>query len=303
MTGVGDSGMTLSGGQKARIALARAVYQDKQIYLFDDIMSAVDMKVAKHIFQQCVMGYLKHKTRILCTHHVQYLTHADRIILMENGSVKLEGKPVEVLSNVDDFLPIDLELEDSTASSVNTTITDSIRTEATVTDNDSLLSEEFKESGSIHSNVYVSYWKAMGFMLTVSILLALFLMQTSRNMSDWWLSFWVTAATNTSNSTNVTGYSYINQFSFDMEQRVLMSPRSPEEEDPVKHYLIIYGVFAGLNSLFTLIRAFLFAYGGITAASKIHKLLLKSIMKVGSNFKYSQGFLTLFFRRKLVFLM
>lgn len=92
MTGVGEGGMTLSGGQKTRIALARAVYQDKQIYMFDDIMSALDAKVAKYIFKNCIMNYLKYKTKILCTHHVQYLVHADKIFLMKHGKIEMEGK-------------------------------------------------------------------------------------------------------------------------------------------------------------------------------------------------------------------
>lgn len=86
--------MTLSGGQKARIALARAVYQDKAAYLLDDILSAVDVKVAKHIFQHCIRGLLVNKTRILCTHHVKYLMYADRIGLLENGTFKTIGKLV-----------------------------------------------------------------------------------------------------------------------------------------------------------------------------------------------------------------
>lgn len=96
LTGVGEGGTTLSGGQKARIALARAVYQDKSFYLLDDIIAAVDANVAKHIFQQCIMGLLKNKTRILCTHHIQYLINADRIILMENGKIKSQGKSIMI---------------------------------------------------------------------------------------------------------------------------------------------------------------------------------------------------------------
>lgn len=91
LTNVGEEGMTLSGGQKARIALARAIYQDKSIYLLDDILSAVDVRVAKHIFQNCIMGLLRNKTRIVCTHHIQYLIQADRIVVMEEGSFKQQG--------------------------------------------------------------------------------------------------------------------------------------------------------------------------------------------------------------------
>lgn len=88
--------MTLSGGQKARIALARAVYQDKAAYLLDDILSAVDVKVAKHIFQHCIMGLLVNKTRILCTHHVKYLMYADRIAQLENGTFTNIGKILKI---------------------------------------------------------------------------------------------------------------------------------------------------------------------------------------------------------------
>lgn len=91
LTGVGEAGMTLSGGQKARVALARAVYQDKPVYLLDDILAAVDARVAKHIFQQCIMGFLKSKTRILCTHYEAYLVHADTVLYMEDGKVTMQG--------------------------------------------------------------------------------------------------------------------------------------------------------------------------------------------------------------------
>ena len=67
-TMVGEKGITLSGGQKSRVALARAVYQDKDIYLLDDPLSAVDPKVASKIFSNCINGLLKDKTRVLVTH-------------------------------------------------------------------------------------------------------------------------------------------------------------------------------------------------------------------------------------------
>lgn len=52
---IGEKGITLSGGQKARLALARAIYEDADIYLFDDPLSAVDAKVAKQLFEQCFL--------------------------------------------------------------------------------------------------------------------------------------------------------------------------------------------------------------------------------------------------------
>lgn len=89
LTIVGDRGASLSGGQKARINLARCVYRDADIYLLDDPLSAVDIHVAKHLFDECISGYLSRKTRILVTHQVQHLKEAHRIIILKNVRSKL----------------------------------------------------------------------------------------------------------------------------------------------------------------------------------------------------------------------
>lgn len=89
---VGERGAALSGGQRARVALARAVYRDADIYLLDDPLSAVDAHVAKHLFEGCVQGYLRGKTRVLVTHQVQFLKGADLIIVMNNVSINWISK-------------------------------------------------------------------------------------------------------------------------------------------------------------------------------------------------------------------
>ncbi|XP_045472553.1 ATP-binding cassette subfamily C member 4-like isoform X2 [Harmonia axyridis] len=88
---VGDRGASLSGGQKARINLARAVYREADIYLLDDPLSAVDVHVSKHLYEQCINGYLKNKARILVTHQVQNLKNADNIVILENGRIVSQG--------------------------------------------------------------------------------------------------------------------------------------------------------------------------------------------------------------------
>jgi ATP-binding cassette subfamily C (CFTR/MRP) protein 4 len=67
---IGERGINISGGQKARISLARAVYSDADIYLFDDPISAVDPDVANKIFNDCIKDFLKDKIRILITHQL-----------------------------------------------------------------------------------------------------------------------------------------------------------------------------------------------------------------------------------------
>ncbi|XP_048086707.1 ATP-binding cassette sub-family C member 12-like isoform X1 [Alosa alosa] len=90
-TEIGERGLNLSGGQKQRISLARAVYSNRDIYLLDDPLSAVDAHVGKHIFEECVKKALKGKSVILVTHQLQYLEFCDDVMLLENGEIKEAG--------------------------------------------------------------------------------------------------------------------------------------------------------------------------------------------------------------------
>jgi ATP-binding cassette, subfamily C (CFTR/MRP), member 4 len=94
-THVGERGSALSGGQRARVSLARCVYKNASIYLLDDPLSAVDAHVGKQLFDECIgpEGYLARQkaTRILVTHQVHFLKDADWIIVMENGSILRQG--------------------------------------------------------------------------------------------------------------------------------------------------------------------------------------------------------------------
>ena len=87
-TELGENGINLSGGQKARIALARSVYADRDIMLLDDPISALDPKVAKKVFDKVLRGVCRDKTIVLATHAVDYLKLADKIILLDNGRIE-----------------------------------------------------------------------------------------------------------------------------------------------------------------------------------------------------------------------
>lgn len=77
MTEIGEKGMNISGGQKARISLARAIYANHDIYLLDDILSAVDVNLAEFLMRETIKGYLHDKTVILVTHCLKYAKLAD----------------------------------------------------------------------------------------------------------------------------------------------------------------------------------------------------------------------------------
>ncbi|XP_077150158.1 multidrug resistance-associated protein 1-like [Ranitomeya variabilis] len=104
-TEIGERGVNLSGGQKQRVSLARAVYNNADIYLLDDPLSAVDVHVGKHLFDK-VIGYnglLKNKTRILVTHSLTVLPLVDLIVVMEDGRIGQTGTYAELVSTRKDF--------------------------------------------------------------------------------------------------------------------------------------------------------------------------------------------------------
>lgn len=88
---VGEQGSSLSGGQKARVNLARAIYKQSDIYLLDDPLSAVDMHVGKHIFEKCIKEFLADKICVLVTHQLQYLRNVNHVVLLNNGKIEAEG--------------------------------------------------------------------------------------------------------------------------------------------------------------------------------------------------------------------
>ncbi|KAB1202796.1 putative ABC transporter C family member 15 [Morella rubra] len=87
LTEIGERGVTLSGGQKQRVQLARALYQDSDLYLLDDLFSAVDAHAATSLFNECVIGALSRKTVLLVTHQVDFLPAFDSILFMTEGKI------------------------------------------------------------------------------------------------------------------------------------------------------------------------------------------------------------------------
>ncbi|EFJ28692.1 ATP-binding cassette transporter, subfamily C, member 15, SmABCC15 [Selaginella moellendorffii] len=98
LTEIGERGLNLSGGQKQRIQLARAVYNDADIYLLDDPFSAVDAQTAATLFHECVMKSLRNKTVVLVTHQVEFLPALDVVVVMEGGTIEQLGSYEELLN-------------------------------------------------------------------------------------------------------------------------------------------------------------------------------------------------------------
>ncbi|KAL9237382.1 hypothetical protein vseg_011936 [Gypsophila vaccaria] len=106
MTEIGERGVNLSGGQKQRIQLARALYQDADIYLLDDPFSAVDAHTATSLFNEYVMEALSGKTVLLVTHQVDFLPAFNCCLLMSDGEIIQSGSYNELLASSQEFLAL-----------------------------------------------------------------------------------------------------------------------------------------------------------------------------------------------------
>ncbi|KAK1169079.1 cystic fibrosis transmembrane conductance regulator [Acipenser oxyrinchus oxyrinchus] len=102
-TVLGDDGVTLSGGQRARISLARAVYKDADLYLLDSPFSHLDILTEKDIFERCICTLMANKTRILVTSKLEHLKKADKILLLHNGQCYFYGTFTELQSQKSDL--------------------------------------------------------------------------------------------------------------------------------------------------------------------------------------------------------
>ncbi|PNT76346.1 hypothetical protein BRADI_1g47277v3 [Brachypodium distachyon] len=255
---IGEKGLNLSGGQRARLALARALYHDSDLYLFDDILSAVDSQVASRILEKAIMGpQMKRKTRLLSTHNLQAISAADMIVVMANGFVKWFGTLECFLAT-----PYSRMYKPDSSSAVSATISQKDKQSSNscefkakdLLDNDSVVDHdeqrdqteaETRKEGMVELIVYKKYATFAGWSMVFLIFLSAFLMQASRNGNDLWLTYWVDTRTGTNNT---------------------------------RFYLTILAVFGIINSFFTLGRAFSFAYGGLCAAIQIHTDLLSNLI-------------------------
>ncbi|KAM0842060.1 hypothetical protein ACQ4PT_058608 [Festuca glaucescens] len=105
-TVIGERGINLSGGQKQRIQIARALYQDADIYLFDDPFSAVDAHTGSHLFKECLLGGLGSKTVVYVTHQIEFLPAADLILVMKGGRIAQAGKYNEILGSGEELMEL-----------------------------------------------------------------------------------------------------------------------------------------------------------------------------------------------------
>ena len=192
---INSSSANVSGGQKARIALARCLYKDADIYLFDDPFSSIDNKVKNLLFNELINGYLKDKGKVLVTNDVNKCKHADKILFMEKGSIKFIGTYQEYLQKY-----ASEDLEESVQLFNIEQKNDEKKDD--VNDNNGLMTEEEEEEAIeknpyinkyFHSNkgnnvsckTYVDFIKYQGgFIITLILVILIILSSTLQTYTD-----------------------------------------------------------------------------------------------------------------------
>ncbi|XP_043560557.1 multidrug resistance-associated protein 5-like isoform X1 [Chiloscyllium plagiosum] len=103
MTEIGERGANLSGGQRQRISLARALYSDRNTFLLDDPLSAVDSHVGAHMFTHAIKSGMMGKTVLFVTHQLQYLVDCDEVLFMRDGCIAEQGTHEELMTLNEDY--------------------------------------------------------------------------------------------------------------------------------------------------------------------------------------------------------
>jgi ABC-type multidrug transport system fused ATPase/permease subunit len=236
-TEIGEKGITLSGGQKARIALARAVYHAADCTLIDDALSAVDAHVARHLFDKAIVEELlrprsdgDQRSVVLVTNALQYLNHprVDRIVVLRDGCVaetgsyeELSGRPnslfrrflsvIEETGVSKDVLgeetPVATEALPTEPAPLHAVSTEAAEPKKAA----KLMSEEVRLTGHVTSHVYMTWAKAAGGILApIGILVGFSLTEGITVLSSWWLTYWSNHATAESQTKFLAVYALIN---------------------------------------------------------------------------------------------
>lgn len=191
---VGERGKMLSGGQKARIGLARAVYKKADIYLLDDPLSAVDPEVGKHLYKECIEEFLNDKIRVLVTHQLQHLRNAHHIVLMKEGKIEKEGTFSDLQTSGMDFTKLfeqyNTEVEEKEIQVDNNEDILTVSSESDF-EGPEVQAEEMAKGG-LRLKVYGKYAKAGGGCCKMFGLLVIFLLTACFTYGgDFFVSYWV----------------------------------------------------------------------------------------------------------------
>ncbi|KAI8621186.1 P-loop containing nucleoside triphosphate hydrolase protein [Chytriomyces sp. MP71] len=259
LTSIGERGINLSGGQKQRVNLARLLYYDADIVLMDDPLSAVDAHVGKHLFEECIVGAMSSKTRVLVTHQLHFLGKVDHVIVMNNGEITEQGGYADLLAKeegefsrlIRNYGATEKEDEDDEtvgAKKENKKVGEAVN--GTSFGKDIIVTED-RDTGSVKADVWLGYIQALGGVpFVVGCLLLLVSMQGVKLGNDFFLADW------TSNTLPLSQGAYTG----------------------------IYLSFGAVLCLLTFSFGVFFAYAGTRAAKQLQNRAISRIIRAPVHF-------------------
>ncbi|XP_075236831.1 putative multidrug resistance-associated protein lethal(2)03659 isoform X2 [Lycorma delicatula] len=317
-TVVGDRGVTLSGGQRARINLARAIYKKADIYLLDDPLSAVDSHVGKHLFEECIVDYLKSMTRILITNQLQYLNNIEHIVVLESGSVIAEGSYKKLQESGKDFTKLLLSRSDTEEADVSDKPLhkhhSSVQSVASLVDENRSQQEpqevaEMRSVGTVGFGVYGAFIRASGHTCSIVVcLLCCILTQILASGGDYWVTYWVNLedrsfrikgnedyllVNQTINSSSNTSLAdqYTREIDFINNSNIISDDKLSRNlvSGPLfaftrKTCLYIFCAIMVLTVIITIVRTFLFFNMCMKASMRLHDNMFNSITRATMRF-------------------
>ncbi|CBX97089.1 similar to ABC multidrug transporter [Plenodomus lingam JN3] len=198
-TEIGERGITVSGGQKQRMNIARAIYFDADIVLMDDPLSAVDAHVGRHIMDNAICGLLKDKCRILATHQLHVLSRCDRIIWIEEGHVQAVDTFDNLMSSNPDFVNLmsttateeeKEQIDDNNEGEGEAKVKDS-KKQKKQKKQAALMQVEERATKSVSWSVWIEYIKAGGGIWVGPLVFILLVLSQGANIvTSLWLSYW-----------------------------------------------------------------------------------------------------------------
>ncbi|XP_048004522.1 ATP-binding cassette sub-family C member 4-like [Leguminivora glycinivorella] len=277
---VGERGVSLSGGQRARINLARAVYREADIYLLDDPLSAVDANVGRQLFEGCINGYLRGKTRVLVTHQIHFLKAADYIIILNEGKIENMGTYQELMKSgreLSRFISEDKDKDsaslsaksDDKANAVKRRVSRVSEAEEQPEFKAQVIAAEERQSGALRLEVIAAYFLSGNSVCYVLFAVGVILAATAAaGAADYWVSNW----TNEMARHEAAGGSDTDG---GLDEQV--------GRFTTRQYLIVHGSIVAVLIVFVNVRVLPFVQLCIASSRKLHNkmfsVMLRGIMR------------------------
>ena len=291
-TEVGAQGISLSGGQKWRLTLARAFYSRAGILILDDVFSALDAHVGKEIYDNALMGELAQgRTRILVTHHVglclpraKYAVRLGARGTLEHAGLvddlKQSGSFEDILKAEKDQEGSGDELESSGTTLLNETATATAIEDVSAvskTTPKKLVKEEKRETGSVKRQVYTKYLTATGGALFWGFVLMIYFATQFLTMSrSYWIKIWTSTYEHAENEIHVQNYTLLYSYGKSMQNQLFAHPKEamfPTPNLPSVNTKLVYylGIYVAISLLSIVVAAFrnYFVYRGGLKGSRI----------------------------------